>query len=285
MKKFLKVFLITIIILGAIAGTVFIFFKNYKENIDSSKAVVDFVYDARQDTFKTSLEGVNETLKATESDYRFDLILETYQKLNDSVITLSSYLETYGDKVDDEKIVKKLTDVKNSRGTAESMIAEFNLKSSSTYYNKKLGANDLYEQMTTFLIKYAQLTKEINYQLDDSLIVKNADIKFAFIELYCDVVINDFSNLGAEEGLRIIQNKINIELMNLKFQLTDGSVSGLVNGEYNYLNNYFIKYYSSCNKIQFAKNLAQNVNSVKSISESSTDEQKATFYFNAIYGM
>lgn len=285
MKKFLKVFLIVIIILGAIAGTVFIFFRNYKENIDSSKAVVEYIYDAKTESFETELSKVNATLKENESDYRFDLIIETYQKLDDSVLTLSSYLETYGEKVDDEEVIKSLTRVKNLRSTAESMIAEFNLKSSSTYYVKKLGANDLYVQMTNFLINYASLAKEINYQLDKSSITKNADIKFAFIELYCDVVINDFSAVETVSNLKVVKNQDNIKLINSKFEITNGSVSGLVHGEYSYLNNNFIKFYSSCDKTEFAKNLKSNVNSVNSISDGSTNVQKATFYFKEIYGI
>ena len=56
-------------------------------------------------------------------------------------------------------------------------------------------------------------------------------------------------------------------------------------GDFSYLNNNFIEYYAQCNKTSFATDLARNINTVTSINNNSTNEQRAVYYFKEIFGI
>lgn len=284
MKKFLKVFLIIVIILGAIAGTVFLFFRNYKESFDSAKSVIDYSYGEQAKTFKTDLNGVHATL-TNESDSRFELIVLTYENVDDSILTLGNYLENYNN-VDDEVIVKKLNELKNSQALAQSMINEFNRKRlASDYYDEKLGANDLYKQMCVVLTKSAELCKEINYQLGKTTLNKDADARFAMINLYADVVINSFANTKTASSLVEVNNAENINFINNYFGFTSEGLANLKNRHYSSANNNFIKVYNNCDSILLAKELKNRVATNSTYNASASNEAKAAYYFRTMYGI
>ena len=134
---------------------------------------------------------------------------------------------------------------------------------------------------------FADMIDTINSELDKTNIVKNADVKFSIIEVYCDVCIDTFSNLILEaSGIRMVENRQNIDLINQSVNFESGYISSSNAGDnFSYLSNYFISNYNACDKQTFATNLAQNVNQIVSITDSSTSLVKATYYFKGVLGI
>lgn len=282
MKKFLKVFLVIILIIGAIAGTVFFFFKFFKEKVDSVAEVSNYIYADSSVQFNDKIKQVDSALG---SDARFDLIMETRENLEDSIVALLPYMKKYGEEFSHDKVVKELDIVKEKQSLASEMIAEFQLKSDSPYYPKSLGANDLYVEMSNMLVSQAQLVKVINNELSNAGVDKSGDIKFTLIDVYADVVITSFDEFQKVDNKAIIKDIEDIEFINTYFAVYNGCVLNLKNGSFSYLNNKFVEIYSNCNKSAFADNLKLNSNTVSTWSESLSNELKATYYFEQMYGI
>lgn len=282
MKKFLKVFLVIVLILGAIAGTVFFFFRFFKEKVDSVVEVSNYIYADSSIEFNDKIKEVDNVLG---QDARFDLIMETCENLKDSIVALLPYMQKYSGEFSHDKVVEELNIVKEKQSLASDMIAEFQLKSDSPYYQKSLGANDLYAEMTKMLVSQAQLIKVINSELTNAGVDKSGDVKFSLIDIYADVVITSFDEVQKVDNKIVIKENENIEFINTYFGISKGCVQNLKNGSFSYLNNEFMKIYSVCNKTTFAENLKLNSNSVSTWSESLSNELKATYYFEQIYGI
>ena len=133
MKKFIKALIIILVVVLAVGGTCFIFFKNLKIEEKSSESLIDYLYKADE----LKLEDVN-------YDGRFDTIIETNENLEDCLFTLSAYLINENISVSDREIIKQLKEIENTLNLASSMIAEYNTKKTSEFYDKNLGRNDLY---------------------------------------------------------------------------------------------------------------------------------------------
>ena len=72
--------------------------------------------------------------------------------------------------------------------------------------------------------------------------------------------------------------------LNSTCNLENGQIK-LANGKTSYNGdiNKFMEFYSKCNAINFASNLKENLATYTTITDSSTNEAKATYYFIALF--
>jgi hypothetical protein len=206
---------------------------------------------------------------------------------------LSSYFVADGYIVKSNEVSSLVGSVNSSVNLANSMMYEIDIKayirnkdgdieSDNTFYNRHLGANDLYECSAELVVDYAKLIKEVGNCVDFN---KDLDVRFSVVELYADVAIDTFSNLKQDATLSEISNYNNINLMNsvmvwegskLKLSATTSMFDSDV---FN-----FIGCYNNCNKTELAK----NINSIYlNISEvvNPNAEQRAVVYFKEVFGI
>ena len=280
MKKFLKTFIIILLVLCVIGGTVYFFFKNMKEKDNTTESIVGMLKSESKIAFNESLNKMSTFVNSDGTDNRLDILIETSNKLDDIVYTLTTYL-VEDDTINNEEIAKSLKSVNASKTTLNAMMKEYNIKKDSSFFNRHLGANDFYEEMSSYLTKYSTFANLLNNYIN---VDKTADIKFDLFNVYTNVVSNTFKTLATKDNLVVVQNDDNIEEVNTRIVI-DNSYVVTSGNQFSINNNNFIKYYNKCEKQEFAKNLTTNINSVTEISENSTNEQIATYYYKLVFGM
>lgn len=286
MKKVLnvvKIILIIALVGAAIGGTCYFFYNYILFNVDAFASFNTVIYGSQTVEFNAKLDEV----RAYAGD-RFDLIVDTNEKLGEIAENINYHLVNADDfDLDERLIVTQIDKVAENQEIAYNMMEEYLIKVDSDFFNKETGANDLFNQMSRYFVTFADMIDTINSELDKTNIVKNADVKFSIIEVYCDVCIDTFSNLILEaSGIRMVENRQNIDLINQSVNFESGYISSSNAGDnFSYLSNYFISNYNACDKQTFATNLAQNVNQIVSITDSSTSLVKATYYFKGVLGI
>ena len=283
MKKILKALIIFLVVVLSIGGTCFIFFKNYKRK------------EAESASLATCINNMDKLdLDIVDYDGKFEEFKKTNKNLEDSMFALSVYFIEDEFIIQDDDVISKIKSVNNSISLASEMISEYKIKSEfvnsddKSYFDKELGRNDLYNAMCDYIVEYATLVSMINTDLEYKNINKQADVKFEMIDLYCRVAINTFSEKETNEvtGITKLKDMANINVVNNNFCLATSYLTHsnltLKNSSYN---NLFIRYYSACDKADFAKNLNQNVASVTEVNQQSTNVQLATYYFKKICGI
>lgn len=284
MKKFLKTLVIIVLVVGAVAGTCYFFYSHMREQIDASASVGEFVYGVKNKDFDAKIERVNGLANS-----RFDLIITTDSKMREMTTILNYYLINAKEKsVDEDRIVDRLNDIYSLQDRIDDVMDEYIVKCDSASFDRMAGSNELYDALCSYMVAYADLMNIINSEIVDVLPYANADINFSMIDLYVNVVTNTFTNVTNNiNGLRQIANSANINLVNTYLKFEDGRLNtgNSSFGDYSYLNNNFIKYYSQCNKTDLASDFARLVNNTTSIANNSTNEQRAAYYFREIFGM
>jgi len=282
MKNILKIVIITILVLGVIAGTAYIFYKNMKPEKDPI-VLVNYTESESKSTFNADLVVVKGHLD-TVSDDRLDLIIATHDNLDEIMNTLSVYIVADGGKISDEGVINSLNAVENSRAIAQVMINEYKIKVTSNYFSKTLGFNDLYEQLCDYLTKYSRLTMELNGYIADLDVNTVSDPKYNVFDMYSRIVDTTFEDVTILSGnTSIINDKKNIVAINNYFNVNDYFMNFV--SPFGKAVNDFDCYYKDCDKDLFAESFANNVASISSINDDSSSEEKATFYFKKMCGL
>ena len=283
MKKVLKVvkiLLLVLIVAGAIGGTCYFFYTRIRANVDVFDSFSTFIYGSKKEEFDAKLSRVTEF-----TDDRFDLVITTNDKLEDIAINLNYHLLNANDyDIDQHLIVDLINNVNEEQDRADIMIDEYLIKTDSEYFDRDTGANDLYQQMSRYFVSFSNLLDTINSELDKTSITKNADAKFALIDVYTNVCSNTFSNLVTDSlGLRRISSANNINLVNQYINFQNGYITSTdTSDNFSYQSNQFIRNYEECDKDVFANNLAQNVSSIVNIDDNSSSLDRAVYYFKGV---
>lgn len=281
MKKFLKVLIIVLLVLGAVGGTTYFFFKNNKKKSGDTGSLVNMLTSQQKLDFNNDLRKMRTIVNSDLTDNRLTVIIETNDKLDQVVYGLLSYYLDTNTTINNIPIKEQLDVVNANRALLGDMIKEYNIKKDSVFFDRHLGANDFYKNASVYLVEYAKFTDMLNdYTKVNN---KNADIKFAMIEVYTDVVENTFSKVVKNaKNLNEIENASNISLINDKMFIDNSYIQSTQAYTANASN--FVKYYNNCNKQNFASSLANNVTTVTS-AEQANNELIATYYFKLIFGI
>jgi len=259
------------------------FFKKEKEKNYTTISFAAMLDSEEKKLFDQDLADIRSYVNSDATDTRFNLIIKTSSKLDEVLSVLSSYYIENDTKINNKKISTTLNQVVSSRNHLSSMMNEYEIKKDTQYFDRHIGANDLYEESCNYLIKYAKLNYLINKSLEG--VDKSVDIKFNMFEIYSNVTQQAFSNLKTLNNSRVVvKDETNINLMNSLLVLNNSFISTTASAFSIYVS-HFNKYYSLTKKTNFANNLVTNINSVQAITESSTNEQIATYYFKTIFGM
>ncbi len=279
MKKFLKVFIVVLLVLAVVGVTCYFFFKKIKEKDNTTPSFATFLTSDEAVEFNTNLFVITKEL-GDNGDTRFSLLKQTCGNLDSIVFSLSTYNIQNNTQIKDEEISSTFKLVKNKRDLLLRMMQEYNLKKSSSLFDKKLGANDLYEETCDYLIKYANLANMLNEYV--SGVNKNSDVEFNVFDVYINVVKNDFSETETISKLVKVKNSNNITKLNSIVVLDFKGL--IINDRFSINVNKFNEYYLSCDKTKFAQNFGSNMNSV--VSENQTANEKiATYYFKLVFGL
>lgn len=281
MKKFLKVFVIVLLVIAVIAGTCYFFFKNYEKNNFKTPSLVNMLQSEEKLSFNSKLANVATIVNSDGTDNRIDLLVTTNAKLDQIVYALSSYHINSNTIINDKQISKALKQVNVSKSLLNSMFDEYNIKKDSQYFNRHTGANDLYTQASAYLINYAKFVGLLNDYT--GLNQTKIDIKFNAFDIYVNVVKNTFNNLNSSVDKTVVVYDKNIKLINNVLKVENSQIV-TTGDKFSINNNNFNQYYNLCNKTEFAVNLAINVNSVTN-SNQTTNEKIATYYFKVIFGL
>lgn len=281
MKKFLKVLIIVLLVLGAVGGTTYFFFKNNKKKSGDTGSLVNMLTSQQKLDFNNDLRKMRTIVNSDLTDNRLTVIIETNDKLDQVVYGLLSYYVDTNTTINNIPIKEQLDVVNVNRALLGDMIKEYNIKKDSVFFDRHLGANDFYKNASVYLVEYAKFTDMLNdYTKVNN---KNADIKFAMIEVYTDVVENTFSKVVKNaKNLNEIENASIISLINDKMFIDNSYIQSTQAYTANASN--FVKYYNNCNKQNFASSLANNVTTVTS-AEQANNELIATYYFKLIFGI
>ncbi len=283
MKKFFKVFVIVVLVIGVIVGTCFFFFRKHEVKKNTTESLVNYFNSESSIKFRENINKMSQIVNSDGTDNRLSLIIETNNKLDTINNDLISYYIEADTKIYDEEISRAVSIVKSSKSTLSSMMKEYEIKSTSKYFDRHLGANDFYMKASSYLTQYAKLVKLIN---NDVSADKNADVKFNLYEVYSNVVIETFSYINSEDSTTkkvVVGNISNIVILNSRLVIVN-SIVQTSSELYSKNNNEFNKYYEKCNKAEFASKLAENIGVVKN-AEQDSNEKIATYYFKVIMGL
>lgn len=290
MKKTIIPILIIVLILTAIGLTSYVFFINYKKDKDKEVSLIGFSQNISRQQLVT---GLNKTIslieeenakKSTdaEKDFRFNTITATLINLEDIMDDLTSYYISNNYVIKNETIANSVRAINSNVILANNMTHEYNeIKSKSTYFDRYLGANDLYRTISNYIVNYSNLINLVNKNIS---VNKYADIKFSMIDAYCNVCIDTFSNIDLTKDLYEVKSVENLAFINTYFSLNNGTLN--IAGEaYNVNTNLFINNYQNCNKQDFAKHLKSYTTNATSLSACTTNELITAFYFKEVYGI
>lgn len=281
MKKFLKIFLIVVLVGLAIGGTCYAFYSNIEESQDAYARVNTFMNSSERTSMNNKLNNVSQS-----SSGRLSLGIEAIVTLDSITLTLNTYMISSLDyDINNNSIVERLDSAIEKREELIDDADEYLLKTNNQYFDKSKGANDVFKTLSSYVVRYADMVKYMNNEIKSRVIVnKYSDIKFDVIELYCLTVTNTFSNLEEVDGLITVKNSNNFTLLNDSFYLVANMLSTTV-GYGSYLNNKFCRAFNSIDKTAFANNLYTNVSTIGEITEASSNVDKATYYLKEILNL
>ena len=280
MKKFIKVFIIVLLVVAVVAGTAFFFFRKIEEKNNTSASIAAITNPKGTSEFYAQLDEMKDLVNSDGTDNRLDIVIETCERLDQYIFALSTYYIDTDTKINNEKIANLTNQLSASKSLMSSMVQEYNIKKESSYFDRHLGANDFYKQACSHIITSANLLKEINNNIN---VNKDADIKFSMFECYANVAIQTFTSTQVVNSKIVIKDSSNIQIMHKNVEF-NGSLVETETSAFGSEIRSFNKYYSDCNKTEFASKLAENISSVNSV-EQDSNEKIATYYFKLIYGI
>lgn len=287
LKKYLKFFIIALLVVASVVVTCVIFFRNLDKVTQKEVSVIAFTDSKTKQSFSSKITSVSNSVKldisqGNPTDNRFDVMFTTISNLDDSMNFISTYYTKNNGVVTDDNVSLKVESVQTFMNLSISMCDEYVIKSESEFYNKHLGVNDLFDTTSKYIVSYADLIILLNEQISD--VDKSVDVRFALIDSYCRVCIDVFSNKEtATNGWMKLVNQTNLDYYNTYFKFENSQLK--LNDLFADYNTNFVSTYSSCDKANFTKNLKNICQSVGVYGESLTMEQKAAYYFKKVYGI
>jgi hypothetical protein len=268
MKKLIKCIVITILVIGAIVGTSWIFYSGITKERSSYSNAVNFQYSSVRSEIGALLATAN---SAECGNGRFNELSATFENLDDLTIILTPYLsQAEGTDVDENAIIESLEDVRSMQYSVKRMLNEYVQKSKQVQtFNKETGANPVYKQVSRYLVEYARYLKKVNTEIGE-IVDLESEMKFYSIELYLNVTINTFENLNKEVVVKVTNNK-NINTANACFGFETSHV-----GNYSSNATLFIKNYDKCNAKELAENFEVLYNDATSLND---DVNNNTIYY------
>lgn len=280
--KFLKWFLTIFLIVGAVGLTVFIFFKNYKSKEIQKVDLNSVLNSTDKQNFDNGLDSTITILSNNGQTDWFTVLKTTSTKLDSSLDVLVNYYIDDNFVVRDENIDSTYSSMINTRSLLISMFNEYSIKADSVYFQKDIGANDIYSTYSTYLVRYARFIQAVDNNLKNrSGFDYSGDVKFSIIDLQTRIVISTFSNLTETNNLNVITTSADINLINSYVFYRNSYIVG--NNTFGVAAINFIQSYEACNKTYLAEHFAEEVNRANSISESSSAEKKSAYYFKSVF--
>ena len=281
-KKILKWFIIIVLIAGAVAATVFIFFKKYNENKIDDVDLVSVLNSTERTKFDSGFDAVLSSIEASQKPTWFDEAVIAGENLDKSLKVLSYYYVDSNGIVNDAEIDKTYSSMITTRNTLINMFDEYKVKATSNYFPILLGANDIFVAYSNYLVKYAKFVKAVN---EDLLTRENfnvvSDIKFSMIDLYSRIVVDAFSKLTKDVDLAVIGNKVNLIEIHNYFEFENSYIDCDNALKVDAIR--FIENYNACNKELFADKFVEFLSKANGIDAESTNEIKTAFYFNQLF--
>ena len=110
MKKFLKFLLVIVLICVSVGTTVFLFYKSLHPKVDYFTELNTYTQGSENVELAKNLNEVYTKTSASASGYnRFSLVIETNEKLNACLNSLSSYFVTADNhKINERKIERSI---------------------------------------------------------------------------------------------------------------------------------------------------------------------------------
>lgn len=287
MKKAIKIIVIVLLVVAAVATTCFLFFRNYKKEQSKKVSLLSFSVSEEKVKMHAELAETINIINSDGTDERFEALKTTLANLDSSYRVLATYYLDTDFIVDNENIAKSIKTLNSVVSKTISVMNEYQIKAEHTapdgnkYFNRHVGANDLFSTLASFSVEYANLIKLVNSGITD--VNKNADAKFAIINVYADVTINTYSNVETKNSLSLVKTEDNIKWLNSNFKLDHLYLETQADA-FTVVTNKFIRSYEDCNTELFASDLSKNINSVTEIKDGMTKEEVATYYFKEVMG-
>lgn len=278
MKKFLKIFIIVLLVGSVIGGTCYFFFRNLEKNNHTTSSIASYLMSEEKQNFNNSLYEMHNLANSDSTDSRLALIAETNFQLDDMMMVVCSFYVENNTKINDKEISNSFNQLKSSQTLLMAMVNEYKIKSTSNYFDRHVGANDYYKQACSYLMQYASFVNLVSENIN--VINKSVDVRFSMINLYSNVVINTFKSTKEMSNRVDVTNKDNINWINLNVVFENSCLD--VTNAYSSNANNFIKFYSACNKSEFASNLKSNITTASKPNQSSTAEQSASYYLKEL---
>ncbi len=280
--KFLKVFLIIVIVLGSVGGTSYFFFKTFHKEQNAYASINGFVYGTNLEDFSREISTIDKTGGA-----RFTLIENVNDEMQEIIKTLNVYLINASEKsVNNSAINKQIKSAYSQMEHVRNLLEEYRIKCKSSSFNKTVGANDLYVGLSNYLVRVANLISTVNVELKRVVVNYAVDLKFLMIDVYANSCAYAFGNLDRTLSLTNLSTKgsANLTIVRNNFDINNGYCNiNSANGSFSKLNNNFIEAYLLCNTKDFAINLSENVNKITSLSVATTNEEKATWHYKEMF--
>ncbi len=280
MKKFFKVLLILVVVVASVGGTCYAFYKNYTARKSSFNYVSAFLTSGA----RTEFDG-NLTKTRNLAGSRFNLIINVSNDLEDIADTLNTYL-TIANKfeVDENAIIAKLEKTSLARNRANEHMQEYFIHcEQSQYFNHSTGANVVYNSVCEYLVSFADFILNLNNAVGTYVDV-SSDVKFALIDLYARVVLNDFNDIevGSDKVTNIkTTSNINLLVNNVEFE--NGYLVGDLNSTFGLNAVKFAKTYGSCDTNALATQLFDLVN--RASASSTNINEKVAYLFKQIFSI
>lgn len=284
--KLLIGILIAILAVLCVLGTVAFFFYQHKDL--RAEVVLTSAYMGEEKTkFDDELNSVVFIVEESDSlDKRFEVILKTYQNLDDCMESLTLYFLSTNFVVKDSELEILFNSMKNSKSLLKSMMSQYKTKcENSSILNKNIAVNDIYVEMCNYLETYANIIQRVKFNLDEG-VNQNVNIKFAMIDLYVEIAKASLPECTVKENkYTILKNSTNLSFMNTYFKLQNGEVTGLATGESFSKNcNKFIENYNLSNKAILCENFSTKVVNASLVNAKSAEDY-TLYYFKTIYGV
>lgn len=248
MKKFWKILLIVILVLGTIAGTCWIFYSKFKSERDSYLIAINYLNSAEREEFNAMVAEASDVSQMS----RFGYMVTTLNKLDEINGVLTPYLsQAEGSDVDENKIYSHYKTFVEMQSELRDMLSEYILKAQSVQtFDKNSGANPVYKKLSSYMINYSEYLFVISGELQ-SVFNRKEDTKFYMMEIYLNVVINTFGNLEDVSGSLQIKNPLNLLRANENIKFNNINTSHFSTSA-----TLFRQAYLKCDMKKFAENFA-----------------------------
>ena len=257
-------------VLSVIGGTCYFFFANLDKSRSDTGAIVEMLFSESKLKYDEELESMGSVLKDA-GDGRVEMLYQVNKNLDGVLYELATYYVDNGTSINNKDIANKFNSLDSERNSLSLMMAEYNLKKdNSDLFNIKVGANDFYLKSCSYLVRYAELIRNISNGLNG--IDKVSDFKFNLFDVYTNIVIKTFNST------LIDGNIVRVEYADSLVE--SHKILGLKTGEFSINVQHFNRHYSKCDKQKFATYFAANMNEVRGLSDD--DCKNAVYYIKVM---